>query len=190
MKIVLRFRLGLIVIGLVLVQCNSNREENMENRTQKTTFADDLRFLQAHGDVVVLSDEGAQAQVIVSPRMQGKVMTSTATGPTGISFGWINYDLISSGKIEDHMNGYGGEDRLWLGPEGGQFSVFFTPGKEMVIKNWYTPKGVDTQAFRLLDSSPKNVSMETTMNLKNYSGTSFDIKINRSVTLLEVGANQ
>ena len=23
------------------------------------------------------------------------------------------------------MNGFGGEDRFWLGPEGGQFSIFF-----------------------------------------------------------------
>ena len=34
-------------------------------------------------------------------------------------------DIIASGKTQPHINVYGGEDRFWLGPEGGQFSIFF-----------------------------------------------------------------
>ena len=55
-------------------------------------------------------------------------MTSTARGLKGRSYGWINHDLIASKEIQKQMNAYGGEDRFWLGPEGGQFSLFFKKG--------------------------------------------------------------
>jgi hypothetical protein len=41
---------------------------------------------------------------------------------------WVNRELIASGKIAQHMNAVGGEDRIRLDPEGGQFSIFFAPG--------------------------------------------------------------
>jgi hypothetical protein len=175
----------IFLLAAVLIQCKSDKEEkSMTDDTKKITFGDDLGFLQKYSQVVVLQDERAQAQVIVSPRLQGKVMTSTASGLTGMSFGWINYDLISSGKIEEHMNGYGGEDRLWLGPEGGQYSIFFTPGKEMKIENWFTPKGIDIEPFALLAHTAASVEMETSMRLQNYTKTTFDVKIKRKVSLL------
>ncbi len=149
------------------------------------TFEEDLKFLQTHGDVVVLKNKSEQAQVVVSPQLQGKVMTSTAGGLKGKSFGWINYDLISSGKNAEHINAYGGEDRLWLGPEGGQFSIFFPPGTEMTLKNWFTPKGIDTEPFNLISKSDSEVSMEASMRLMNYSKTEFDIKLKRQVKLLD-----
>jgi hypothetical protein len=90
----------------------------------KGTFGYDLNFLkQYHKDLVVLGDnEGAQ--VIIVPAYQGRVMTSTSGGNAGLSFGWVNHDLIASGKQSEHMNAFGGEDRFWLGPEGGQFQSF------------------------------------------------------------------
>ena len=79
-------------------------------------FKDDLAFLKAHTKVVVLSGADGQAQVAVNPDLQGRVMTSTAAGPDGLSFGWINRELIASGVNNPHMNAFGGEDRFWLGP--------------------------------------------------------------------------
>src|SRR5436309_3173320 len=73
-------------------------------------------------------DRTSDARIVVCPELQGRVMTSTATGMGGLSFGWINRDLISSGGKRPHINAYGGEDRFWLGPEGGQFSIFFAKG--------------------------------------------------------------
>src|SRR5271165_5441896 len=87
------------------------------------SFGDDLAFLQKHTDVVVLHDPSNMAQVAVAPAWQGRVLTSTADGAGGASFGWINRELISSGKLLPHINVFGGEDRFWLGPEGGQFGV-------------------------------------------------------------------
>ena len=60
-------------------------------RANKQSFGDDLEFLKKHcEDVVVLTDNEGTGQVAVIPQMQGRVMTSTAGGPKGRSFGWIN----------------------------------------------------------------------------------------------------
>lgn len=68
--------------------------------------------------MVILKDRPGQGQVVVLPKMQGRVMTSSATGPDGLSFGWINRELIASGEFVKHMNPFGGEDRFWLGLRG------------------------------------------------------------------------
>ena len=57
--------------------------------------------------------------MIFNPAYQGRVMTSTAEGDGGMSFGWINNELIDSNREEEHFHAFGGEERFWLGPEGG-----------------------------------------------------------------------
>src|SRR5215217_2925227 len=84
------------------------------------TFGSDAAFLKDHSDVIVLGDSKGEAKIAVVPKWQGRVMTTTARGDSGSSYGWINRDLIASGKILPHMNAFGGEDRFWMGPEGGQ----------------------------------------------------------------------
>lgn len=150
---------------------------------QKGTFAYDLEFLKKyHKDMIVLGD--GDAQLILLPAYQGRVMTSTAEGNEGMSFGWINHELIASGKFTDHFSAFGGEDRLWLGPEGGQYSIYFKKGKEFIFDNWYVPKEFDTEAFDLVSSNNTEASFEKKMQLQNYSGSTFDLKINRKVKLL------
>ena len=122
------------------------------SQTRKQTFRDDVAFLQKHTDVVVLRDKSGQGRVAVLPKMQGRVMTSTAAGPNGYSFGWINRELVAAGKPVQHMNAYGGEDRFWLGPEGGQFSIFFKKGVPFDLEHWYTPAPVDTEPWELVQS--------------------------------------
>ena len=107
------------------------------------TFGTDLALLKQHTDVVVLSDETGTEQVAVVPQYQGRVMTSTADGADGLSYGWINPGLISSGTLGPHMNQFGGEDRLWLGPEGGQYGLFFKKGTSFDLPHWQTPAAVE-----------------------------------------------
>jgi hypothetical protein len=86
---------------------------------------------------VVLADAKTGARVAVCPDLQGRVMTSAASGDPGSSFGWINHDLLASGKKDPHFNAYGGEDRFWLGPEGGQFALFFAKGATFDLAHWF-----------------------------------------------------
>ncbi|MEN6311574.1 MAG: DUF6786 family protein, partial [Acidobacteriota bacterium] len=101
-------------------------------------FKDDADFLKARTKAVILTAPDNLAQVAVNPDIQGRVMTSTAGGPEGLSFGWINREFLSSGENNLHMNALGGEDRYWLGPEGGQFSILFQPGDPFDLAHWYT----------------------------------------------------
>ena len=178
---------GLLIILAVFKSCVPGNGQKKNNLVmEKGTFGYDLDFLEKQGNIIVLSGNDNKAQIIVSPEYQGKVFTSTAEGLEGKSFGWINYDLLESDTILDHMNAFGGEDRLWIGPEGGQFSIFFKPGGGMNIDNWFTPAPIDTESWELISESQNKVEMEKKMTLKNYSGSEFNLRINRNINLFDV----
>lgn len=153
---------------------------------RKGTFGYDLQFLkQYHKDLILLGDgSDAGAQIIILPAYQGRVMTSTADGNGGMSFGWINYDLIDSNKEEEHFHAFGGEERFWLGPEGGQFSIFFKKGDPFDFDHWYVPKAIDTEPFILVSTTKTEANFQREMYLKNYSGFEFNLRVNRHIRLL------
>ena len=148
-------------------------------------FKDDLAFLKTHTKVVVLGGADGLARVAVNPDLQGRVMTSTAAGPDGLSFGWINRELLAAGENNPHINAFGGEDRFWLGPEGGQFSIFFKKGDPFDLDHWWTPPAVNEGAFDVASQAADRVQFRRVMRLVNYSGTEFDLEVNREVRLLE-----
>jgi len=148
-----------------------------------TRFGDDLDFLQRHTETVVLSDPGGAARVVICPALQGRVATSTTAGPGGPSFGWLNRELIGSRKLVPHMNVYGGEDRFWLGPEGGQLALFFAPGAPQDLAHWQTPAPIDAEPFTLADKAQDRALLRKTMRLTNASGTVFDLEVEREVRL-------
>src|SRR5262249_51179667 len=93
----------------------------------RSPFESDLAFLRQHTHVLLLSDPSG-SQVALARAYQGRVLTSTTGGADAPSFGWIGRAAIASGQRQPHMNVFGGEDRFWLGPEGGQFALYFKPG--------------------------------------------------------------
>ncbi len=147
-------------------------------------FKDDVAFLEKHTGVVVLSNTDGAALVAVNPDLQGRVMTSTAGGPGGLSFGWINRELLASKANNPHINAFGGEDRFWLGPEGGQFSVFFKRGEPFDLEHWFTPPPINEGAFEVASRSADRIAFKKIMRLVSYSGTVFDLEVDRSIGLL------
>lgn len=148
------------------------------------TFGDDLEFLKKNGEVIVLSADQGQAQVIVSAKYQGRVMTSTSAGLKGLSYGWINRELIASGKTLEHFNPVGGEERFWMGPEGGQFSIFFAKDAPFDLAHWYTPAAVDTEPFEVVSKGESSAVFHRSVSIVNYSGTKFDVLIDREIRLI------
>jgi hypothetical protein len=148
------------------------------------SFAEDVAFLKKHTGVVVLSR--GTARVAVCPDLQGRVMTSSARGEGGQSFGWINRELLASGRRDPHFNAYGGEDRFWLGPEGGQFALFFKKGDPFDLAHWYTPPAIDTEPYPVASQTEVDVRFRKDMDLLNYSGTRFALRLDRTVRLVEV----
>lgn len=150
------------------------------------SFDAEVAFLKQHApDTIVLGKAGGP-QVAIVPRWQGRVMTSTADAGSLEGNGWINRSLIESGKIERHINVWGGEDRFWLGPEGGQFSVFFAKGDAQDFDHWQTPALIDTEAFDVRSTGPSSASFSKKSSLVNYAGTTLEMEITREVRLFDL----
>jgi len=150
------------------------------------TYAHDREFLKAHTHKwIELQSSDSAAKVFLSADYQGRVMTSTAMGDTGSSFGWINYNLISSGEKKKQFNPVGGEERFWLGPEGGQYALYFKKGDSFNIAHWQVPAVIDTETYDHVQPSPSQVVFSKKASLVNYSGSQFDIDIQRKVSLLD-----
>ena len=142
-------------------------------------------FLAKHTKVLELVGDD-HARAIVCPDLQGRVMTSTCDGAEGRSLGYVNFDFIEKKKEDRHFNNYGGEDRLWLGPEGGQFSLWFAPGAKQDLVNWLTPPGLNEGAFDA-SGGGSQYKLERHMQLRNASGTRFNLRIVRIAKLLPRG---
>src|SRR4029450_3778221 len=153
-------------------------------RAQIGRFETDMVFLRRHTQVVVLTDASGAAQVAVAPAYQGRVMTSTTGGSDAPSFGWIGRSAIESGTRQPHMNVFGGEDRFWLGPEGGQYALYFKPGDPFDLEHWQVPEPVGWGGWEIASRSTTSVRFRRRMSLENHSGTRFDLEVDRTVRLL------
>ncbi len=147
-------------------------------------FASDVAFLRQHTDVVLLADPAGAAQVAVARAYQGRVMTSTTGGSDAPSFGWLGRDAIASRQRQPHMNVFGGEDRFWLGPEGGQYSLYFKAGDPFDLDHWQVPEAIDWGAWEIASQSASEVRFRKRVSLRNYSGTQVEIEVDRTVRLL------
>ena len=150
------------------------------------TYGSDLVFLKSNRlNVVELVSADGLARVLLVPEFQGRVMTSAASGLQGQSFGWISRKAIAAGVANPQFNPFGGEERFWLGPEGGPFSWFFRPGEEQVFANWDVPAVIDSEPFKVKSASGSEAIFTKETVLKNAAGHEFQIGIRRSVELME-----
>ncbi|MDB4936178.1 MAG: hypothetical protein JWP87_3150 [Labilithrix sp.] len=147
------------------------------------SFADDVAFLTKYGAVHVLEAPNG-GRVALSAKYQGRVMTS-AVDASGRSFGWINRDFIAAGKTGTQFDNYGGEDRFWLGPEGGQFGLYFPPGKPFTFDTWQVPAALQEGAWEMTEATPARAVFQKAMTVTNWSGTAFTIAVERTVSLVE-----
>ncbi len=140
------------------------------------TFGEDIAFLKKHVETVVLTAPDGK-QVAVVPAYQGRVMTSSAGGEAGTSFGWLNYPAIERGILPEekregldrHILVFGGEERFWLGPEGGQHAIYFPPGTtNFVFEVWKTPALIDSLPFQVTQSLQDRVVL-TMLELEGRS---------------------
>lgn len=170
--------------SLIWWGCNVKKKQNTFKKTNSfKSYSYDRDFLKKYDSVIELRN--GSSGILIAPQYEGRVMTSTCAGDSGYSFGWINYDLIQSKKITEHMNAYGGEERLWLAPEGGQFSFFFKKGVPYDFDHWFTPKEFDTEPFQTNEQSDISAIFTKDMILTNRSENVFSIHIDRKISLLD-----
>ena len=149
-------------------------------------FDADVAFLKQHTEVILLSDAEGSARVAVAPEYQGRVMTSTTGGEHALSFGWLGRAAIASRQKQPHINVFGGEDRFWLGPEGGQYSLFFKPGEAFDLAHWQVPDAIDWGGWDVVGEAANSVAFKKRMAIVNYSGTQLDIDVDRAIRLLSL----
>ncbi len=148
------------------------------------SYGEARQYLVQHTQVVELTNDKG-ARVLIAPEWQGRVMTSSCDGLDGLSYGFINKAFIDAGKPDERFNNYGGEDRFWLSPEGGQFSLWFKKGAEQNLDNWYTPPALNEGAWEIVskDSDPF-YRMVREMEVVNASGTKIRLDVTRDIRLL------
>lgn len=178
------FYLFLFSITTFLMACNETPPATTTEYA-KGSYGYDAAFLKKHlQNTIELSNDNG-SRVLLTADYQGRVMTSSANKDSGNSFGWINYDLIASGEVKPQFNPVGGEERFWIGPEGGQFSFYFKKGDSFNIKNWQVPPFIDTVAYQVAQSDSTSVLFTHKAAFNNYSGTAFKVAINRTISLLD-----
>lgn len=169
-----------MLVAVLAISCSN------KNNFDMGSYGYDARFLKENGiSYSELISEDGNSKVLVVPAWQGRVMTSSAAGDGGDSFGWMNYEYISKGEIDPQFSPFGGEERLWLGPEGGPFSLYFKGGDEQVFANWQVPKVLDTEAFDVDSSCSRKICLSKEARLTNASGTEFKMRISRTVSLMD-----
>ena len=146
------------------------------------TFDEEVEFLKKHFQVDVLQNsEGAKVACVAA--LQGRTMTSNPSGDSQRSNGFISRQAVERGLVDPQLNMVGGEDRIWISPEGGQFSVFFDPGVEMSFANWRTPPCIDSESFERVNSTDRSLTYHKRAAVTNMSGFTFDFELERRVEL-------
>jgi len=182
MKTTLRLLLPILVYAPLAHSANNSH-----------TFGEDLAFLKKHTGILVLEVPGTGARVAVAPAWQGRVMTSTDGGDSGASLGWLHRKNIAKGiKPESertgdakHIHIFGGEERFWLGPEGGQYALFFPPAPATYdFKNWKTPALLDTEPFDVVSANPQRITFAKDAEITNRAGSKLKMHIDRTVEIL------
>lgn len=173
-----------LACAAVLATLTAAQAEDTLRKGKTMSYADEREFLAKHTKLIELADDRG-ARVAVCPEWQGRVMTSTCGGPQGPSFGFINREFIQAGQLNPQFNNYGAEDRMWLSPEGGQFSLWFKPGETQDLQHWRTSPALNEGAFEVAAApSSSHCRMTRRMQLQNASATNFDLMVARDVRLL------
>jgi len=130
------------------------------------TFDEEVAFLRAHGAKVEIVASGT-GHIAIAPDYQLRVMTSEVA-PHGRSLGFVHHAFIEAGKHGTQFDNYGGEDRFWLGPEGGQWGLYFPPGAKYEFGLWQTPHDLQEGAM-------KRVAVT------NHLGTKLEVEVERHI---------
>ncbi len=149
------------------------------------TYREDWDLLWRHTDAFELTNQDG-GRLAVAPQFQARIMTSSF-GLDAPGHGWINHELIASGKQAPHMNAVGGEERFWMGPEGGQFSIFFKEGDSFDLDHWQVPAFIDSTPWRVIHRSESDTICVYRGSVQNFSGTRFEVGIRRHLQILGRG---
>ncbi|OFX13510.1 MAG: hypothetical protein A2Z18_07140 [Armatimonadetes bacterium RBG_16_58_9] len=133
----------------------------------------------------VLATGGAGRSVLVCPALAGRVMGTSYDGEPGTFGGWIDVKAFQEG-INDIWDNWGGEERYWLCPEGGQFGLMFE-SLPNTFDNYRVQDGINNQAYEVVDTSNQgdSLTMRAEFEMVNAARTRFRVRSTRRITALD-----
>ena len=154
------------------------------------SYRNAIDYLESKTKVLELCNDFG-ARIAVCPDWNGRVMTSTADGIDGDSYGLVNVMQIEERlKAQGHVMPHqliGGEDQLVLSPEGGPFSLFYDYDSEAsaIHRHHIEPPIGYTEGPFEIDTVPREPEMRLRRNVRmqNLAGARFDIDLIRSIRL-------
>lgn len=157
-------------------------------------YDSDLALLRDHTPIIELRT--GESRVALAPAWQGRVMTSTPGGVRARAMGFVHRPGVEAGikpeaertGLDKHIHIFGGEERFWLGPEGGPYSLFFPPGVPQEFAHWKTPALIDTEPFDVESHTETKAVFTKSATLKNRAGSTLEMDIRREVEVLDSAA--
>ena len=149
-------------------------------------FSEIVKLLKnSKNDAYVLEGRCKGRQVLVCPSLAGRVMGTTYNGNNGDFGGFIDVKAFKEG-MNDIWNNWGGEERYWLCPEGGQFGLMFQ-GKKNCFDNYTVQDGINNSKYETVDLSKAgdSLTMKASFNLVNGIGTKFNVDSVRRIRVLD-----
>ncbi|MGC6429970.1 MAG: DUF6786 family protein [Jejuia sp.] len=146
--------------------------------SKKNNYQQLLESLEAY-NVIELTSNNGQSRLIISTEDNGKIIASTHNGLNGSYNGWVNKLALT-----DNSKNIGGEERLWIGPLGSQFSFYFQQIEPLHDDNWKVPDPINTESYNVISRDKDWVELHKTMQLTNYIGTTFNFQVNRKISML------
>jgi hypothetical protein len=100
----------------------------------------------------------------------------------------VNATAIDAGEVDPHFNNFGGADRFWLGPESGQFGLYFPPGAALTRQTWRVPDAFDRGPFKVVRQEEGKIVFTRDMTVSNYVGQKFTVHTEREIGILGAAA--
>ena len=154
-----------------------------ENKKNSNDYSNTLSKLKERTSVVELFENEGPSRLIVCPELQGKIICSSYNGSKGQKNGWVAEAFYNSKKFD--IKNIGGEDRLWIGPLGSQFSFYYQQIVPLSENNWKIPQDLSSGIFHVNSKTNSKISMHRSIQLTNFIGTKFKLKIERNLNILD-----
>lgn len=145
----------------------------------------------AGNEVIVLTGRDKDRVVVVTPSLVGRVLCTGFEGVNGGTESYISEAQIKRGATPSGKGGdwaaFGGEERIWLAPEGGRFGLFFKQGNEQNFKNYLVPEPLNSARFGVTarTEDQTSVTFVAPIHLTNYQGHKIDLEVKRRIEILE-----
>ncbi len=152
----------------------------------RLSFNDIKTRVMIHSGEVFVLEDGDGSRVLVSPGLNGRILTSTVGKVQSVGF--VSLPDVELGDRDAPFNNFGGQDRFWIGPEAGQFGIYFPPGGEVTRDAWRVPadlnKGWMDVVTRPDENGAGRIVLQRDMKLVNYIGTTFSVRVKREIGLV------